>query len=145
AAWRELEAQLPTTAQGFPERRPSLELRHAGTDHAVEVFVGPEAGPDAALAAFADEHRRRFGFDRPGQTVELVNVRLRVRGPAAPLPPVDDDPWGLADAQVAGPRLLATRTTSVWVPPGWTARRHRGLLWLEATSPPAPELPTDRT
>ncbi|HEV8320965.1 MAG TPA: hydantoinase B/oxoprolinase family protein [Myxococcota bacterium] len=172
AHWRALEAALP--ALGEVER--TVELRHAGTDHALEVRApagvgddagtgsgaGPGAGAgagtgdDAAAvteglaalnAAFAAEHRLRFGFDRPGVPVEVVNVRVRVRMPApAPPPPrAGGDPWGLGDAAPAGPLRLDAPGTAIWVPEGWVARRANGLLQLTRTHPaPAPP-PARRT
>jgi len=158
-AWTALRARLPALGEALY----SVELRYAGTDHALEVQLPPrrrDASPadeeraaprldGAARAAlvqgFRAAHRARFGFDRPGLELELVNARVRVRGEAPAPIPADDDPWGIGDATVAGPRLLTAPTTAIWVPSGWVARRDRGLLRLDLTRPTPPPRPTQRT
>jgi hypothetical protein len=115
------------------ETTRSVELRYAGTDHALEVPVTgwPQPAWPELAAAFEAAHRQRFGFARPTLGVEAVNVRVRVAGPEPPAARLSADPFAIGDAELAGPRLLTSPTTSVWVPAGWTARRERGLLWLE--------------
>ncbi|MGM0574222.1 MAG: hydantoinase B/oxoprolinase family protein [Myxococcota bacterium] len=143
AALDDLEAALP--ALGAVIR--SVELRHRGTDHAIDVRL-PEDAPrdlEPVLEAFARVHRRRYGFDRPGQVVEVVNARVRVRAPLEPLPTIDDDPWGLGDETIRGPELLTTPTTAIHVPEGWSARREHGLLRMEETRPKPPSMPAQRT
>jgi 5-oxoprolinase (ATP-hydrolysing) len=140
-AWREMAAELPPLG----EVHRSVELRHRGTDHAIAVAVGEDASPTALAAAFAREHRRRFGFDRPDAAVEIVNARLRTRAPAAPPPACDDDPFSLGDAVILGPRLLTAPTTAVHVPSGWRARRADGLLRLERLARRPPPAPAERT
>ncbi|MEE2678041.1 MAG: hydantoinase B/oxoprolinase family protein [Myxococcota bacterium] len=79
------------------ERR--LDLRSVGTETALAVR---EPADGDWLAAFAAEHRARFGYERPGRPVEIVTARVRAsavdpnwdrvappvpqtQGPAAPL------------------------------------------------------------
>ncbi|MBW1878130.1 MAG: hydantoinase B/oxoprolinase family protein, partial [Deltaproteobacteria bacterium] len=137
--WEALQASLP--ALGEVER--TVALRHTGTDHPLEIA---EAGTaEEVLAAFLDEHRRRFGFDRPAQAVEAVDVRVRVRAPRPALPPVPPDPWGIGDQVVRGPHLLTCPTTAVHVPAGWTARIADGLLRLDHHVVRPPLRVTERT
>ena len=136
-AWSELEAGLP--ALGDVVR--SVELRHVGTDASIEVSA---ATWDDALAAFHEAHSHRYGFSRD-QPVEVVNARVRVRGPEPELPRIEADPFGLEDREVVGPAVLFSPTTAVEVPPGWTARRADGLLRIERRDPPERPLATTRT
>ncbi len=127
ALWQELLAELPELG----EVRRSVVLRHEGTDDAIDVVADR---PDEALARFREAHERRYGFVRDA-SVQIREVRVRVREPASvPSPPVDD-PWGLGDEALSGPARLDTPTTSVWVPAGWVARRDRGLLRLDHVAP----------
>lgn len=137
-AWRQMAAALPVLGQVVR----TVELRHVGTDHPIEVEADD---PAAALAAFSREHRQRFGFDRPGHGIEIVCARVRVAAAAAPAPRVDADPWNLGRRMLRGPAVIHTSTTSTWIPAGWTARRHRGLLWIERSERPAPSRQTERT
>lgn len=142
-AWPEVERALDSGRRdaGRHEVHGTVELRHAGTDHAIEVPATSEA---EARRAFVHAHRARYGFDRE-LPLEVVNVRLRVRGPAPSPPPLPDDPWDLGDAVVDGPLRLDSPTTSIDLPPGWRARRDRGLLVLERADAAPPPLPTERT
>jgi 5-oxoprolinase (ATP-hydrolysing) len=135
SAWRELRGELPPLGESVA----SVELRHEGTDHAVEVEA---QGAEDAREEFLREHRRRFGFDRPGAAIEVVNARLRVWA-ALPVSPVPKgDPFGIGDEEQEGPLRLDGPTTSIFVPEGWAAFRREGLLFLEqrtrTRSKPAP-------
>lgn len=137
AAWDRLEADLPPLGEVVR----SVELRHAGTDDAIEVFAGD---PDTAQRAFRAQHRARYGFDR-SQPLEVVNARVRAWAQAPDPPQSPTDPFGLGESIVEGPRRLDAPTTSVWVPGGWRAEIHRGLLRLRRhTRTPRP-LPSART
>jgi 5-oxoprolinase (ATP-hydrolysing) len=120
-AWAQVHKSLPQ----LQEVRRSVELRHAGTDHAIEVVART---PDAARSAFLAIHRRRYGFDRDG-AIEVVNARVRVRGAEPPQPPQLPNPWPI-QAAVLGPRTLHSKTTSVHIPRGWQATWSQGLLQL---------------
>ncbi len=138
-AWQDLEEGLP----GLGAVWRTAELRHRGTDHALEV--GGDTA-QALCAAFEEAHRRRYGFDRPGVPVEVVNARVRVVAPEPPIPQVEADPWGLGDETREGPALLTAQTTAVAIPAGWQARRDRGLLWLtRLRAPLAPDLALTRS
>jgi len=137
--WPSVHAALEALERDLPELgevRWVAEVRHVGTDHALPIPVtAGDEGP-AVIARFDAEHRARYGFTRPGHRVEVVNVRVRVAAPAPERPPVDDDPWGIGEAEITGPTLLTSRTTAIHVPTGWTARRTRGLLRLDRAAAP---------
>lgn len=147
SAWPDVLASLEALADALPalgQTLKSVELRHVGTDHAVELPVLSDA-LDELVSAFVAEHRRRYGFDRHGLPIEVVNARVRTVSQASAPPAVDEDPWDLGDSVRDGPLRLTTHTTSIWVPEGWTARRERGLLRLEDTAPRPAPAPAERT
>lgn len=86
-----------------------LDCRYLGQGH--ELRVG-------SIDAFAAEHRRRNGYDRPGAPVEVVAVRAVARRPArlavSDLPAPDR-------AAVAGPAVVREADCTVFVPDGWRA------------------------
>ena len=96
------------------------DCRYRGQSHEVTV---------PSLAAFADEHRRRNGYARPGAPVEVVAVRAVARGPA-PLPGPLPDVAGPGRAPATGPAVLAEPDCTVWVPPGWAADVGGGGSWV---------------
>jgi N-methylhydantoinase A len=63
----------------------SADMRYRGQSHELEVTV-PDGWP-AAQERFHRAHRERFGFDRTGEPVEVVNVRATASG----LPPLTWD------------------------------------------------------
>ena len=103
AAWAVLLADEPG------QRDCTVELRVRGTDHAIEVEENSE---EQVLAAFHQEHARRYGYPPEGE-IEFVNAWVRVRGPACQAPRVAVDPWELA-SPVAGPTVLFCPTTTIW-------------------------------
>jgi 5-oxoprolinase (ATP-hydrolysing) len=144
--WRDLEQTwmaLETDLPGLGEVERTVELRHMGTDHPLEIAAATTA--EEVLTAFRTEHRRRYGFDRPAQAVEAVNARVRVRAPRPTLPAAPPDPWGIGTRVVSGPRLLTCPTTAVHVPAGWTARIAEGLLRLDHHQVRPPPRTTERT
>ena len=89
----------------------SLDCRYAGQSH--ELTVG---GADD----FADEHRRRNGYSRPGAPVEVVALRARARVPAA-VTVEDLGPPPARRQATTGPAVIAEPDCTVWVPEGWSA------------------------
>ena len=97
----------------------SADMRYRGQSHELEIVVGDwsEAGQRFHVA-----HRERFGFGRPGEPVEVVNVRATVTGTAPlswadlPPPPREVEPvgrqavWGRATLPVGfsleGPAIV---------------------------------------
>ena len=66
-------------------RERLLDLRYRGSESALTLARPEEGGEgaDAWLAAFAAEHRRRFGYVRPDSAVEIVTARVHAVAPAA--------------------------------------------------------------
>lgn len=60
--------------------RLSADMRYRGQSHELEIEAEPRW--DVLRARFEEAHRQRFGFDRPGEPVELVNLRASSSGPA---------------------------------------------------------------
>ncbi len=52
-----------------------IDFRYRGQSHEITVSAGADA-----VDRFHREHRRRFGYARPGEWVELVTLRVRVQG-----------------------------------------------------------------
>jgi N-methylhydantoinase A/oxoprolinase/acetone carboxylase beta subunit len=109
----------------------SLDCRYRGQSHELTV---------PGVAAFHDEHRRRNGYARPDDPVEVVALRATaVRPPAVAaddLPP----PTGAVPAPVTGPAVVAQPDCTVWVAEGWVARPGvAGALVLERTAGTGPE------
>ena len=82
---RELEASVAAShRETFGEApagmRTSADVRYVGQSHELEVRA--EAGWVELQAAFEDAHRQRFGFARPQEPVELVNLRSVANGVA---------------------------------------------------------------
>jgi 5-oxoprolinase (ATP-hydrolysing) len=129
------------------EVKRKLHLKYEGTDSTLVVAF---AGVTEAAAAFAHEHRQRYGFTMPGKAVivEAVAVEVvghtesaddpaRALGPAAPPAPAartpmysdgatHDTPIFLRDdlkpgMRVAGPAIVSDRNATTVVEPGWAA------------------------
>jgi N-methylhydantoinase A len=76
----ELRASVDVDAPAVECR---ADLRYLGQNYELEVAV-PENRLDgstwaALLDRFADEHERQYGFALPGETIELITLRVAVR------------------------------------------------------------------
>jgi N-methylhydantoinase A len=91
--FEEAPASVRTTADG----------RYVGQSHELEVPA--QEGWSEVRAAFESSHRQRFGFDRPDEPVELVNLRAVATG----TPPLT---W--ADLPTAAASLSPRRRDGVW-------------------------------
>ncbi len=106
----------------------ALDCRYRGQSHELTV---------ADVAAFHDEHRRRNGYARPGDRVEVVALRATATRPPAvdagalPAPErlaerVEPAAQGAEDVsggpEVVGPAVIAEPDCTVWVAEGWVAR-----------------------
>jgi N-methylhydantoinase A len=67
-------------AQGYTENIEAyraLEMRYLGQNYELELAIGPDAleegGADRLWALFHEAHRARFGFNIPGDIIEIVN------------------------------------------------------------------------
>jgi len=131
----------------------SLDLRYAGQSYTLEV---PWQGLTASAEDFEARHQGRYGH-RLGLPVELVNLRVLLRGPAAafdlpalarggaPMPyrhspvhglalpvPVVDRAELAAGAEMQGPALITETVATTWVEAGWRCQVDRvGNLRLE--------------
>ncbi len=133
----------------------SLDLRYRGQSHALNLaWTGVAAIGEAFHARHAEVYGHRL--DLP---VELVNLRVRVRGPVPDLvlPPLDPpartsgprarrahgcpSPVPILDRrdlgggrQLAGPAIVTDSVATTWVAQGWSARLDRvGNLRLRRT------------
>jgi N-methylhydantoinase A/oxoprolinase/acetone carboxylase beta subunit len=90
----------------------ALDCRYRGQSHELTV-------PD--IAAFHDEHRRRNGYARHDDPVEVVALRATATRPPAvagdDLPAVER----LAGGPVLGPAVVAEDDCTIWVADGWEA------------------------
>jgi N-methylhydantoinase A/oxoprolinase/acetone carboxylase beta subunit len=103
-------------AGGGPQVETSLDCRYRGQSHELTV---------PAVAAFHAEHRRRNGYARPDDPVEVVALRATATLPPAVDPdalPPPDRVAGAEAAAVTGPAVLAEPDCTIWVADGWTAR-----------------------
>jgi N-methylhydantoinase A/oxoprolinase/acetone carboxylase beta subunit len=90
----------------------AVDCRYRGQSHELTV---------ASIHEFHDEHRRRNGYARPDEPVEVVALRAVATRPptvsAADLPTATR----LAD-EVRGPAVIAEPDCTIWVGDGWTAQ-----------------------
>ncbi len=112
------EAEAAVGGRADVEIETALDCRYAGQSHELTV---------PTVDDFADEHRRRNGYARPGAPVEVVALRARARRPApvepGDLPPVRQD-------QLTGPVVATELDCTVWIPDGWTAEPHDTGAWV---------------
>ena len=145
-----------------------IAARHRGTSHVLEIdLVDGSAADDTALspdqrAAFDAAHAARFGFARPDQPVEALEVRVSVEAQ----PP--DVPWASASPSrpeattrawfgtwrsvplldmtradgLQGPAILTGGGCTVTVDPGWRVTVDEGFIRLDFEGTSAPSLGT---
>ncbi|MDX1969722.1 MAG: hydantoinase B/oxoprolinase family protein [Planctomycetaceae bacterium] len=147
-------ARAEVLAEGVPESRLAapviaLDLRYRGVEAAISV---PRPADGDYAAAYAERHRRRYGYVRDGRPLEIVAVRVEVTGqgaevwtPSTPVTgggtPVPAEPrhriW-TADGEtvapiyrrqdlapghiVAGPAIIAEATSTLVIEDGFAAR-----------------------
>jgi N-methylhydantoinase A len=129
----------------------ALDMRYVGQSFELGVPWSAGEGAPAILEGFHRAHRRRYGYERPEATVELVNLRLKVeaQSDAPVLPPwpeargpvdaaragrkdvwFEGRPWPTdlyrrdllgAGHEFEGPAVLFQYDTTTVVPPGWRA------------------------
>lgn len=131
-----------------------VDLRYRGQSHPLGLHW---RGLAATTEAFHRLHAEAYGH-RLDLPVELVNLRVRVRGPVRelelPTTPFAGEgdrvprrwlsAWGQAEPvpvytrglledtlEIRGPALVTDPVSTVWVAPGWRAQSDpRGNLWL---------------
>ncbi len=85
------QARADLRAEGFADDairlEQALDLRYKGQSFELTVPIDLY-DPQAAVQGFYQAHRRRYGYAREGEPVELVNLRVTARGLRlqAPLP-----------------------------------------------------------
>ncbi|MEW4456039.1 hydantoinase B/oxoprolinase family protein [Bremerella sp. JC817] len=143
------------TQEGVPAAavsyREQIELRYRGLESSLNIDAFPVANLEERYHA---EHRRRYGYDRPGQTVELVAVRVEAfaTGQATFSPSAHGTAYSprpketvtvtfngkACDTQVfdrdelkpgallTGPALIAESLATTVIDPGWEAEMLTG-------------------
>lgn len=96
---------------GEPTITTALDCRYRGQSHELTV---------ATVDAFHDEHRRRNGYARSGDPVEVVALRATATLPPQ-VAPADLPPPPAAEGEVAGPAVVAEADCTIWVADGWVA------------------------
>jgi N-methylhydantoinase A len=66
--------------------RREYDARYHG--QSFELTIGYEPSPEALQSRFHDAHRARYGYDAPGEVVEVVNARLTAHGTIMPSAPI---------------------------------------------------------
>ncbi len=130
AALEELGAEARRAAAaelGCPVRTSEAlaDIRYRGQTFTLAVpFV---TAPAALREAFVAAHRARYGYALDaGRGIELVALRLAVRGEAPP-----EETRAAADPlRREGPCAVATYSATLWLPAGWTAERQPSGDWL---------------
>jgi N-methylhydantoinase A/oxoprolinase/acetone carboxylase beta subunit len=115
AARKALAAEAVALVGGGPSASvtTAVDCRYRGQSHELTV-------PD--VSGFADEHRRRNGYARPGDPVEVIAVRAVATRPPAADPGDLPDPPARIGAPVVGPAVVAEPDCTIWVTDGWVAR-----------------------
>jgi N-methylhydantoinase A/oxoprolinase/acetone carboxylase beta subunit len=99
-----------------PTVQTAVDCRYRGQSHELTV---------AAVDEFHGEHRRRNGYARPDEPVEVVALRAVASRP--PAVAADDLPAAAGlDGDVRGPAVIAAPDCTIWVADGWTARAGAG-------------------
>ncbi len=123
-------------AAGATSVATALDCRYRGQSHELTVPV---------VAQFHDEHRRRNGYARPDDPVEVVAIRATATRPPAvagdelPAPErhIGGRVEGHAESRAHGPTVIAEPDCTIWVPEGWVARPGTaGALVLQRTGAP---------
>jgi N-methylhydantoinase A len=137
-----------------------IEARYQGQNHEVQVRLAADCMELGDFsAAFADAHRREYGYDVPGRAIEVVNCRLKAVGlierPAPHFIGATGAPHAMATRQVhfdagwiatpvferaglaigtllSGPAVIDEMSATTLVPPGCVVGVDRsGNLLLE--------------
>jgi 5-oxoprolinase (ATP-hydrolysing) len=141
------QAEYEVRAQGAAtvETSATFNIRYVGSDTALPVAL---AGFDAMRAAFAEAHRRRFGFWSEDRALMLESVSIQAVGGTAAAPSHEANPAPLSAAHSAtrifalgawrdapvvskaamragetipGPALVVEPYSTIVVDPGWAA------------------------
>jgi N-methylhydantoinase A/oxoprolinase/acetone carboxylase beta subunit len=113
-----LSMQASAAVGGGAHVDVSVDCRYVGQSHELTV---------PTVDAFADEHRRRNGYARPGAPIEVVALRATATV-AAPIE-VTDLPAPHREP-VTGPAVVAEPDCTMWVPGGWRAEVGEVGAWI---------------
>ena len=114
AAWLaevrgQAQANMAASAGSAVEERRWLDLRYLGQNHELRVPVDPgpvrDGDVERLVVRFHEAHRHMHGYDVPEAPVQIVNVRVALRVPPAPLP---------TPARTGGGRLTPIESRSVF-------------------------------
>ncbi len=77
------EAQANLAAEGYRDKATisrALEMRYFGQNHELEVPIGFDSFDETTIAEmwelFHAAHKARFGFNIPGETIELISIKI---------------------------------------------------------------------
>jgi N-methylhydantoinase A/oxoprolinase/acetone carboxylase beta subunit len=99
-----------------PTVETALDCRYRGQSHELTV---------ASIGEFHDEHRRRNGYARPDEPVEVVALRAVATRPPT-VAGTDLPTAARLEVEVRGPTVIAEPDCTIWVADGWTARAGAG-------------------
>jgi len=151
--WDTTRARVSLPFTGSVAARLAVRIR--GTSEPLELPVELDRPPDGLEAAFHEAHHVRYGFARPDEELEIVELRvaveqsqltptLRPLSPKSALTTVEAwfDGWGpvpcldARDARdLAGPALLRCPGSTVVVEAGWRADFRDGAVHLVDEAP----------
>jgi len=105
----------------------AVDCRYRGQSHELTV---------PTVAAFHDEHRRRNGYARPDDPVEVIALRAVASRPPALAGDDLPAPARLPRGPVSGAAVIAEPDCTIWVADGWRAEAGAaGALVLRRGSP----------
>ncbi len=140
--------------------RRQYDARYQG--QSFELTIDHDGSPGAIAQHFHEAHRTRYGYDVPGEAIELVNAKLTGLGSLPALPDFDSeherrsgDRDGAATRKVYvdgrfvdvpvlqrvlladgrhldGPAVVEEYDSTTYVPPGWSLAVDGDVLWLES-------------
>ena len=119
---------------GTPVLEPTVEMRYSGQNYGTSVVLSLTDwafGPDdlaETIDRFETEHRRLYGYDIPGEIVELVLINMTALG-------VNESP-GLATLRAGAPAVPIDERPVYFNPAGWVPTR----IYRREDLPPGAEL-----
>lgn len=128
---RTLAAELPAGVA----RQTFADCRYLGQTYTLPVPVTDAESllPESLRGAFDALHTDRYGYALADRAVELVALRMFLRGEVRPLAVAAAAP----PERYEGPRSVSAYSATLWLPAGWSAERlPTGDLRCRRTGPP---------